>query len=207
MASTDSLRKMNEDVIAWSEIDLATSVARVLVAISADDINMTTEVIDETFSNATEDERMNQFIDDIRDSVFIELVVYIICFVIGSISNLWAFYKLSLRANKNRVNYLIRHLTFADLMVVFFAIFAEIIWRISIRWKAGLFVCKVLNVVKAFTLYLSSNIIVCISLDRYYAFVRPLGHINFEDRNRRFLLTAYIMSLLFSLPQVSGSIC
>ena len=152
--------------------------------------------------NMTEDERIDKLISEIREAVHVEVIAYFVCFVIGTCSNLWAFYKLSLRVNKNRVNYLIRHLTFADLMVMFFAILPELLWRITIRWEGGQLLCKLLNVVKAYTLYLSSNIIVCVSLDRYYAFVRPLGHINYEDRNCQFLLVAHLMSFLFSLPQV-----
>ncbi|KAI1305846.1 Vasopressin V1a receptor [Halotydeus destructor] len=134
--------------------------------------NMTTsDVLDELSSpkvqvNMTSDERYTRFVGDIRDSVRIELTVYTVCFVIGATCNLRALYKLSQKANKNRVNYLIRHLVLADLMVAFFAIFPEIIWRISVTWNAGVVLCKLLNTVKAFTLYLSSNIIVCISLDR-----------------------------------------
>lgn len=154
-------------------------------------------------TNATEEERLRALVTRIREGVLVELIVYAVCFIIGALSNLWVFHKLSRKVNKTRMNHMLRHLTFADLMVVFFAIFPEIIWRISITWEVGLVMCKLLNTVKAFTLYLSSNIIVCISLDRYYAFVEPLSRVDPRDRNKAFLIASYLIAAFISVPQVS----
>lgn len=153
-------------------------------------------------SNLTDAEQLELFISAIRDEVFVELVAFVSLFIVGATSNLWIFYKLSRTTNKTRMNYLLRHLTFADLMVVFGAIFTEIVWRLSISWNAGLFLCKFLNTLRAFTLYLSSNIIVCISLDRFYAFVKPFSVVDATERNNKFLTVAYSVSALMSLPQV-----
>lgn len=180
-----------------------------MIESSSNSVNITSDYDDDDFPygslNITDEERFRLFLNDMRSDVFIELVVYVVCFVIGAIFNVWAFAQLCRRENKNRVNYLIRHLTLADLMVVFFSISTEIIWRISITWEAGIILCKVLNVFRTFPLYLSSNIIVCISFDRFYAFVKPFNHFDSQERNAYFLASAYIISLVQSLPQVGLS--
>lgn len=57
-------------------------------------------------------------------------------------------------------------------------IFLQIFWRLMVQWKAGGMMCKVFQVVRAFGPYLSSTIIICISLDRYFAVLHPLKVIN-----------------------------
>lgn len=156
-----------------------------------------------TMNNETHNLTFENLIEENREAVFIDIIVYSICFVVGSVSNCWVFYRLSLKINKSRVNYLIRHLTFADMMVVFFAILPDLIWKISITWEVGAFLCKMMNTMKAFTLYLSSNIIVCMSVDRFYAFVRPMHGRDYVTRNNKYLLISYVLSFLCALPQVS----
>lgn len=174
------------------------------------DLNLTiTEVLTANVSNISNDdltieEQYQQFISRIRDSLFVELMAYLVLFVIGSSSNLYVFYQLMLPENRNnRMNSLLRHLTFADLMVIFVAMMMEIHQRIVVVWHFGDFLCKFMNTFKIFTLYSSSNIIVCIALDRYFAFVRPLSIVTAEERNKQFLLASYFLSFLQSLPQVS----
>lgn len=52
--------------------------------------------------------------------------------------------------------------------------FSQIFWVMMVQWKAGDLLCKVFQVVRAFGPYLSSTIIICISLDRYFAVLHPL---------------------------------
>ena len=43
----------------------------------------------------------------------------------------------------------------------------EIIWAITVSWWAGDILCRVCSFFRIFGLFLSSNIVVCISIDRY----------------------------------------
>lgn len=157
-----------------------------------------------TSRSSTTEQEYQQFISRNRESNFIELIAYLILFVIGSSSNLYVFHQLMLPENRNkRMNSLLRHLTFADLMVIFVAMTMEILQRIVIVWYFGEFMCKFMNMFKIFTLYSSSNIIVCIALDRFFAFVRPLSIVTAEERNKQFLIASYCLSFLQSIPQVS----
>ncbi|RWS22766.1 G protein-coupled receptor-like protein [Leptotrombidium deliense] len=91
------------------------------------------------------------------------------------------------------------HLTFADLLVVFISIPIEIIWRFTVIWRAGLIACKVIQMLRVFGLYLSSFLIVSISIDRYYVFTKTIE--NTKKLNRILLLFSWTTAFIFSVPQ------
>ena len=97
---------------------------------------------------------------------------------------------------------LIFNLTIADLIVTFVMIPLEIGWRLTQSWIAGDFMCKIMMTLRAFGPYLSSMVLVCISLDRYFAIIHPFKSNNTE-RSKKMLIFAWIISLVCSLPQVS----
>ncbi|KOB70588.1 Neuropeptide receptor A28 [Operophtera brumata] len=83
--------------------------------------------------------------------------VYSALLVIGAVGNVAVFYALmSSRRRKSRVNLLMTHLVVADMMIG---------WRTTNAWLAGNVACKFFLVLRAFGLYLSSNVLVCISVD------------------------------------------
>ena len=43
----------------------------------------------------------------------------------------------------------------------------EIAWAMTVSWWAGDLMCRLCSFVRIFGLFLSSNIVVCISIDRY----------------------------------------
>ncbi len=42
----------------------------------------------------------------------------------------------------------------------------EIIWAATVSWWAGDFLCRICSFFRIFGLFLSSNIVICISIDR-----------------------------------------
>ena len=57
---------------------------------------------------------------------------------------------------------------------------------------------------RVFGLFLSSNILVCISLDRFYAIIWPIEATTNAARNVKILLwSAWTISILSAIPQVS----
>lgn len=70
------------------------------------------------------------------------------------------------------------------------------------QWLAGNFACKVFLFLRAFGLYLSSNVLVCVSLDRYFAVLHPLRVNDARRRGKIMLAFAWGMSLLCAIPQV-----
>lgn len=51
-------------------------------------------------------------------------------------------------------------------------------------------------------IYLSSNVLICICLDRYLCIVHPLAMLTASSKNRLMLTCAWILAALLSLPQV-----
>lgn len=122
-------------------------------------------------TNTTELPASLSFDDNARK----EIIAYSVLFVIAAIGNLTVFFTLLRhRQWKSRVNLMIMHLVGADLMVTFITIPLEVGWRITTQWLAGNSACKILLFLRAFGLYSSSLVLVCISLDRYFAILHPL---------------------------------
>jgi gonadotropin-releasing hormone receptor len=103
---------------------------------------------------------------------------------------------------RTRLTLLILHLSIADLIVTFFLIPMEIFWRISVGWAGGNFLCKACQFFRAFGLYLSSMIIICISMDRYFAVIHPLKVFGGRKTVKRMLGLAWVAAILCSSPQV-----
>lgn len=87
-----------------------------------------------------------------------------------------------------------------DLFVV--SLIFQISWRITVQWIAGNVACKAFLFLRAFGLYLSSNVLVCVSLDRYFAVLHPLKVNDARRRGKFMLACAWGISLLYSVPQV-----
>ncbi|XP_041980433.1 gonadotropin-releasing hormone II receptor-like [Aricia agestis] len=128
--------------------------------------------------------------------------IYASLFVVGATGNVAVFVSLiRSRRRKSRVNLLMTHLAIADMIVTFIVIPLEIGWQSTNAWLAGNLACKVFLVLRAFGLYLSSNVLVCISLDRFFAVLYPLRLAVVRKRSKIMLTCAWVVALLCSLPQ------
>ncbi|XP_053611531.1 adipokinetic hormone/corazonin-related peptide receptor variant I-like [Plodia interpunctella] len=135
------------------------------------------------------------------DQVFV-IVVYSTLLVIGALGNVGVLVSLlRSRRRKSRVNLLMTHLVIADMMVTLVVIPLEIGWRTTNAWLAGNLACKFFLVLRAFGLYLSSNVLVCISVDRFFAIIYPLRLAVARKRSKMMLYLAWMIALLCSLPQ------
>lgn len=72
------------------------------------------------------------------------------------------------RRNKrpSRIDTMLTHLAIADLLVTFVMMPLEVGWSITVSWQAGDFMCRIMSFARVFGLYLSSFVLVCISVDR-----------------------------------------
>lgn len=77
----------------------------------------------------------------------------------------------------------------------------QIGWRLTVEWKAGNIACKVFLFLRAFCLYLSSNVLVCVALDRCFAVLYPLRVTDARRRGKVMLLGAWLIAILNALPQ------
>ncbi|KAF4531967.1 hypothetical protein B566_EDAN010214 [Ephemera danica] len=94
----------------------------------------------------------------------------------------------------------------ADMVVTFIMIPLEVGWRATTQWLAGNAACKVFVFLRAFGLYLSSMVLVCVSLDRYFAILHPLRVNDARRRGKVMLILAWLVSLLCSVPQLTFEI-
>ncbi|KAK6179058.1 hypothetical protein SNE40_011504 [Patella caerulea] len=138
------------------------------------------------------------------------LVAVITCsclFIIAACGNLTVFITLFRNRNiKSRVNLFIMHLSIADLIVTFVMLPLETVWHVTVAWEAGDLACRVMMFFRAFGFYLSSFILVTISLDRYFAIMHPLSLNDADRRGKIMLALAWLFSVIASIPQVSALI-
>ncbi|KAJ0175319.1 hypothetical protein K1T71_009460 [Dendrolimus kikuchii] len=130
------------------------------------------------------------------------LATYWFLLVLGGVGNVAVLVALSKsRRRKSRVDLLMTHLALADVCVTCGVIPLEIGWKYTNEWLAGNFLCKTLLVFRAFGLYLSSNVLVCISVDRFFAVIYPLKLPAARRRSKQMLCCAWICAMACSLPQ------
>jgi gonadotropin-releasing hormone receptor len=147
-----------------------------------------------------------------RDLVFgeeglLSVIVYCVLFVIAACGNLTVFITLYRnRHRKSRVNRFILHLSVADLVVTFIVLPLEVTWHVTVAWYAGEAACRVLMFFRAFGFYLSSFVLIAISLDRYFAILHPLSLNDADKRSKLMILFSWTFSVVASIPQVGSSI-
>lgn len=139
-----------------------------------------------------------------NDDNVMSVIAYACLFLFAASGNLTVLVTLlKSRRYKSRVNTFIMHLSIADLIVAFIMLPLETAWHVTVAWEAGDAACRILMFFRALGFYLSSFVLVAISLDRYFSIVHPLS-IHDADRRGKIMLTmAWLLSIIASLPQVS----
>uniref|UniRef100_A0A336LK69 CSON007408 protein n=1 Tax=Culicoides sonorensis TaxID=179676 RepID=A0A336LK69_CULSO len=131
------------------------------------------------------------------------IIAYCVLFIIaggGNISVVVTLFR-SKRHRRSRVSLMIFNLAVADLMVALIMIPLEVGWRITVEWEAGNIACKAFLFARAFCLYLSSNVLVCVSLDRCFAVIYPLRVSAARRRGKLMLACAWFIALVYAFPQ------
>jgi len=136
------------------------------------------------------------------DSVF-SIVAYSVMFLVAAAGNLVVLVVLyRCRRRRSRVNLYMMHLAVADLIVTFVMIPVEVAWHATVMWAAGDFLCRFFMFWRAFGFYLSSLVLVVISVDRYFAVVHPMSFGDADRRGKMMLRAAWVISAGASVPQV-----
>lgn len=126
---------------------------------------------------------------------------------LGNVATMWNIRKNRTSKRVTRHTFtaiysLIFHLSISDLLVTCFCIIGEAVWTFTVQWTAGDFACKSFKFLQMFSLYLSTNVMVLIGVDRWVAVKYPMKSLNNSQRCHRFLVIAYSISFLLSVPQV-----
>ncbi|XP_059486559.1 adipokinetic hormone/corazonin-related peptide receptor variant I-like isoform X2 [Neocloeon triangulifer] len=134
----------------------------------------------------------------------LSVIVYSILFIISATGNLTVLCLLLQRRRgaRSRINTMLLHLAIADLLVTFLLMPMEIAWAITVQWKGGDAMCRIMAFFRTFGLFLSSFVLVCISLDRYFAVLRPMSLMAVDKRGKIMLSAAWTASVVCSFPQI-----
>ncbi|RWS00001.1 G protein-coupled receptor-like protein, partial [Dinothrombium tinctorium] len=128
------------------------------------------------------------------------ILIYVILFIIGGIGNVTVLIRLMVKKFRNSsVKLLMIHLSIADMIVIFILIPLEIIWAITLEWPTNEFGCKLLQALRSFGHYLSSMVLICISLDRYFVLTKPLVYT--RNNTKKMIAISWLLSFIFSIPQ------
>ncbi|XP_003690609.1 gonadotropin-releasing hormone II receptor [Apis florea] len=133
----------------------------------------------------------------------VSIIFYSVLMIISAIGNTTVLILITCRkrVSKSRIHIMLMHLAIADLLVTFLMMPLEIGWAITVSWKAGDAMCRIMAFFRMFGLYLSSFVLVCISMDRYYAVIKPLQLWDVDKRGKIMLSFAWVGSIVCSLPQ------
>ncbi|XP_069388983.1 putative gonadotropin-releasing hormone II receptor [Paralichthys olivaceus] len=129
------------------------------------------------------------------------IITFILCGV-STFCNSAVLWAANGHKRKSHVRVLIINLTAADLLVTFIVMPVDAVWNITVQWLAGDLTCRFLMFLKLQAMYSCAFVTVVISLDRQSAILKPLSISTARKRNRVMLTVAWIMSILFSIPQM-----
>uniref|UniRef100_A0A1B0CA74 Putative gonadotropin-releasing hormone receptor-like protein n=1 Tax=Lutzomyia longipalpis TaxID=7200 RepID=A0A1B0CA74_LUTLO len=141
------------------------------------------------------------------DSSLVKVVVLSVMGIVAIVGNIATIYSIrkskALRRvamhNCTSIYHLITHLSIADLLVSGFCIVGEAAWSYTVQWRSTDFMCRSVKFLQMFSLYLSTYVLLLIGIDRWMAVKHPIKAFRLDIRCR--IITVYIISLLFSLPQ------
>lgn len=107
------------------------------------------------------------------------------------------------RKRNTRTQLLLFHLCLADLVVAFFQVLPQLSMEITDRFKGSDLLCRAVKYLQVVGMFVSSYMIVAMTIDRYNAVCRPM--VSFlTGSSRRYVAigASWGVSLLFSTPQL-----
>ncbi|XP_018099933.1 proteinase-activated receptor 2 [Xenopus laevis] len=171
---------------------------------TTEEYNFYQEEFERTFwdppSTATTGQNLSQVLSDPLNTAFLP-AVYIIVFIIGLPSNgiaLWVFFFRTKK--KNPAMIYMANLALADLMFVIWLPLKIAYHLNGNNWIYGEALCKVLIVFFYGNMYCSILFMTCLSVQRYWAIVKPMSH------TRKNTKLAFIVSIAIWVVIMLGTI-
>ncbi|CAG2248559.1 GNRHR [Mytilus edulis] len=138
-----------------------------------------------------------------NEALMTRTIVFSLMFLmalIGNTATLIQMYRI--RKRRSTINILIVNLAVADLLITFFIMGVDAAWASTVQWYAGNVMCKLVKFGTATGLLVSTYITVVISLDRCCVIMDPISRHKAPRRVKIMIVISWILSALFSLPQV-----
>ncbi|GMT26055.1 hypothetical protein PFISCL1PPCAC_17352, partial [Pristionchus fissidentatus] len=112
--------------------------------------------------------------------------------------------QISERGVHSRLDLLKQHLNYSDLLVIFLYVPSRSLWLLTYDWRGGNLLCKLVKFGQSLSFQASSNVIVCIALDRFLSIASPAHQIptKAQRRTKLMLAFAWILAMVISAPQL-----
>ncbi|CAB3407085.1 unnamed protein product [Caenorhabditis bovis] len=140
----------------------------------------------------------------INSSMISIVLTYISLFLFAFFGNFTMF--LILCRNQlikvRRVHSLLLHMNIAHLLVTLIVMPKEILHNYMVAWYAGDVLCRLCKFFDVFGVSLSMNVLICITLDRFYSIFFPLYAMRARKSVQRMVAVAWGASFLTSAPQL-----
>ncbi|CAJ0925416.1 unnamed protein product, partial [Mesorhabditis belari] len=164
-------------------------------------------------TNPSEDQQKEMEIPSALTADYIEMIYLCFVIIVGTPSNCFILRRLCQdlkRTPKDSVKagFLILkiNLNISDLLLLCILAFGKLLWLLMYQWPWGSALCKLYNFGSMVSLYISSNIVVCIALDR-------LRNVLGASKLRRgkgangsvvhlLLIGSWFLAILWSIPQL-----
>ncbi|XP_043097133.1 oxytocin receptor b [Puntigrus tetrazona] len=132
----------------------------------------------------------------------VEVTVLVLILLLALAGNLCVLVAIQTsKHGQSRMYYFMKHLSIADLVVAVFQVLPQLIWDITFRFYGPDFLCRLVKYLQVVGMFASTYMLVLMSIDRCLAIWQPLRSLR-RRKDRFFVLASWIISLLFSLPQV-----
>ncbi|CAI4224394.1 unnamed protein product [Auanema sp. JU1783] len=134
----------------------------------------------------------------------LELYSLLLVFALGAPMNLGAWVQQREKPTISRLDLLKKHLNHADLTIIFVYVPSRICWILTYDWRGGDMLCKVVKFMHTFSFQASSNIIVCIAIDRLFSILCDSYKCptRGKNRTRKMLFIAWLLAVIISFPQI-----
>lgn len=138
-------------------------------------------------------------------SQYVEVCYFFLFVAVGVPINVFTLARVGRQyyVTKSRILLLNVNLNISDLMILVFYAFATGVEFTVEQWLGGILLCKMLKFFQLFSFCLSSNVIVCIGVDRLWSLLAPLHVKSAANRRcRRMVAIAWVLALCCSAPQL-----
>ncbi len=156
-------------------------------------------------SKGNDSRGLNQTVNPLKrneEVAKVEVTVLVLILLLALTGNLCVLVAIQTsKHSQSRMYYLMKHLSIADLVVAVFQVLPQLIWDITFRFYGPDFLCRLVKYLQVFGMFASTYMLVLMSIDRCLAIWQPLRSLR-RRKDRFFVLASWIISLLFSLPQV-----
>ncbi|KAA0712811.1 Vasopressin V2 receptor [Triplophysa tibetana] len=147
---------------------------------------------------AAGDEPRDEYLAQIEIAL---LSVVFLCAVMLNCGLLLALWRRRQQVSRMRV--FVTHLCLADLVVAFFQVCSQLMWKLTDRFLGPDLVCRSVKYLQVVGMFASTYMIVVMTVDRYQAVCNPM--VTFQRRRARWNLpvcVAWAVSFILSIPQI-----